>query len=153
MFETYNGMEREVKFILITMALLLILTPGFALIHEYAHVGYCNYLGHDAKMGFSVLGFSVSCNTTFDNPIWFRGVGGFTASLVAISAVWIFGRKFIPLTIVLIAIAITEYIIGLSEALANSFYMQHGIVLGFIPILIVIIILYKTKILTKEILN
>jgi len=114
------------KFAATTIILLMVTLPLFSFFHEIGHVIICDLDGRDYNFSYNWT----ACSGKFEDPTMYRMAGGFLSASIALilfaSIKNIAVKKFKPIAIVLVVIAVVEFVNMIQESFLHSFYMDYG---------------------------
>jgi hypothetical protein len=145
-----------------TLLLLMVSMPIFSFIHEQGHVQMCEFNGRDSAWGMGLLtGAWSSCSGKFEDPTSFRLVGGLLSASIAL--IFYIGLKPIlkgklkAIGIVLVTIALTQFVNAILEGFANDFYMNSeysSLIAGLIMFIVPVVLIFSNSKLTdKEVIE
>ena len=143
-------MKLDLKLTTTTIILWVILLPTFSLIHEVGHGMVCDYYGFEAKYHLTLIQNAVTCTGNFSDNAGsqgaFRMAGGFLAATIALMAFVIVKPIITPKTrfiaIVLVVIAITQFVNLSVETFAHEFYINQSSVMTMINTLGAMVLLF-----------
>jgi len=114
------------RFAATTIILLMLALPLFSLFHEVGHVTVCDLSGRDYNFSYNWT----ACSGKFEDPTMYRMAGGFLSagiSLILFASIKnIAVKKFKPIAIVLVIIAVVEFVNMIQESFLNNFYNEYG---------------------------
>jgi len=143
-------MKLDLKLTTTTIILWIILLPTFSLIHEVGHGLVCDYYGFEPKYYLTLIQNAVTCTGNFSDNAGsqgsFRIAGGFLAATIALMAFALVKPVITPKTrfiaIVLVVIAITQFVNMSVETFAHDFYINQSSVMTMINTLGAMILLF-----------
>ncbi len=131
----------DFKFTGITLILFILVLPLFSLTHELGHVFACDVSGRDYNFGWNWT----SCSGKFEDPSMYRMAGGFFSSGLALIIFATIKNKAVgkykPIAIVIVSIAIVEFVNMVQETFFHDFYMDFGSAVSSMSILGVMVFL------------
>jgi len=143
-------MKLDIKLTTLTIVLWVILLPTFSLIHEVGHGLVCDYYGFEPKYYLTLIQNAVTCTGNFSDNAGsqgsFRMAGGFLAATIALMAFALVKPIITPKTrfiaIVLVVIAVTQFVNMSVETFAHDFYINQSSVMTMINTLGAMVMLF-----------
>lgn len=143
-------MKLDLKLTTTTIILWIILLPAFSIVHEVGHGLVCDYYGFEPKYYLTLIQNAVTCTGNFSDNAGsqgsFRMAGGFLAATIALTAFALVKPIITPKTrfiaIVLVVIAITQFVNMSVETFAHDFYINQSSVMTMINTMGAMVLLF-----------